>query len=83
MTSKEKWKKARRKPEFVKFREPLPIHTWSRCAKKGEWTLGEGHGDFAIPSIHVIVFGRSIPFAMEKKRFFQEFEEVIQRGKTQ
>ncbi|GAJ09549.1 unnamed protein product, partial [marine sediment metagenome] len=38
------WKKARRKTELVKFREPLPIHTWSRSLKKGEWTLGEGSG---------------------------------------
>lgn len=71
------WKSAKAKPEIVKFREPQPIDTWSRNENKGEWTLGDGHGDFAIPGIHVIVvrFG-GLPFAMKKEEFFEKYEVV-------
>lgn len=76
-----KWKVARRKPEFVKFRDPEPIHSWSRYLKKGEWTLGESSGDFAIPEIDFIVMGETLPFAMKKKRFFKLYEEVANADK--
>lgn len=69
-----RWRDAVKKPELARFREPLPIHTWSRCSVKGEWTLGEASGDFAIPGIHFIVVTSGLPFIMEKKKFFELYE---------
>lgn len=38
-----KWKKARKKPLIVEYREPRPLETYGPHSKKGE-TVQTGHG---------------------------------------